>query len=199
MPTVAGALLLLGGAYLIYEGLRGSGSSVNRGAERAERGKEEKGIEVRESVTIARPAEELYRHWRSFENLPSIMRHLESVEVRGGGRSHWVAKGPLNTRVAWDAETTEDRPNERIAWRSLEGATVPNEGAVTFREAPGGRGTEVHVALLYRPPLGSVGAAFAKLFGEEPAQQVHEDLWRFKQRLEAGEVATTQGQPSGRA
>jgi uncharacterized membrane protein len=90
--------------------------------------------------------------------------------------------------VEWDAEITEDRANELIAWRSLPGAEVDNVGRVRFVPAPGGRGTEVHVELSYRPPAGVLGATFAKLFGEAPEQQIEGDLRRLKQVLETGEV-----------
>lgn len=156
-------------------------------------------IAVRKSVTVGKPPEELYRHWRSLEHLPQVMRHLESVRELGGGRSHWVAKAPLGRKVAWDAELTEELENRRLAWRSVGSTPVPNEGSVEFEPAPGGRGTEIHVRLRYRPPAGRLGARFAKLFGEEPALQIAEDLQRYKQRLEAGEVASTAGQPAGRA
>jgi uncharacterized membrane protein len=151
-----------------------------------------RGIDVRESITINRPAEELYRFWRNFENLPRIMTHLESVQVTGDRRSHWKAKAPAGSTVEWDAEITEDRPNQLIAWRSLEGADVENSGSVRFVPAPGGRGTEVHVEILYNPPGGMIGAAIAKLFGEEPAQQVKDDLLHFKQVMETGEIVLSE-------
>jgi len=146
------------------------------------------GVRVRKSISVDRPVEEVYRFWRNVENLPRFMRHLESVQETGERRSHWRAKGPSGTSVEWDAQLTEDRENERIAWRSLPGADVSNAGIVRFRPAPGGRGTEVHVDLRYDPPAGPLGTAVAKLFGEEPAQQVADDLRRFKQVLETGEV-----------
>jgi uncharacterized membrane protein len=147
-----------------------------------------KGIRVRKSITVNRSADEVYGFWRNFENLPRFMQHLESVQMTGGRRSHWKAKAPADTTVEWDAETTEDRPNELIAWRSVEGADVPNEGVVRFVRAPGGRGTEIHVDLRYDPPAGKLGSLVAKLFGDEPGQQVDGDLRRFKQVLEIGEV-----------
>jgi uncharacterized membrane protein len=116
------------------------------------------------------------------------MRHLESVRVTGEGRSHWVARAPAGTTVEWDAEVVEDRPNELIAWRSLPGSEVPNSGTVRFALAPGGRGTEVRVELQYDPPGGKLAAVVAKLFREEPSQQVQDDLRNFKQVLEIGEV-----------
>jgi len=149
------------------------------------------------TLVINRPARELYDHWRDFENLPAFMHHLESVRVTGEGRSHWVAKAPAGMSVAWDAEITEDRPGERIAWRSLPGADVENSGAVSFEEAVGGRGTIVRVELNYSPPGGPLGKWAARLFGEEPEQQALSDLRRFKQLMETGEVVLSDGSLEG--
>ncbi len=145
-------------------------------------------IEASSTITIDRPAEELYRFWRNFENLPQCMSHLESVHVIDDRKSHWVAKGPANRTIEWDAEITEDRPNELIAWRSIGSADVPNAGTVRFARAPGDRGTEVHVTLRYQIPGGSLGATVAKLFGQAPDQRVEGDLRRFKQVMETGEI-----------
>jgi uncharacterized membrane protein len=156
-------------------------------------------IRLRKSITINRPAEELYAFWRDFQNLARFMNHVESVQVTGDNRSHWVAKGPAGKSVEWDAETIEDRPNELIAWRSIEGSTVENSGSVRFEPATGGRGTVVRVELEYYPPAGLLGATVAKLLGEEPKVQLEEDLRRLKQIMEAGEIITTEGQSAGRA
>lgn len=139
-------------------------------------------------VTVNKSAEEVYGFWRNFENLPRFMRHLVSVTDMGGGRSRWKAMAPAGATVEWDAQVTEDRPNELISWRSLPGADVRNAGTVTFMPAAGGRGTEVRVDLEYRPPAGKLGSMVAMLFREEPGQQVHDDLRNFKQVLEVGEV-----------
>ena len=156
-------------------------------------------IHVEKSITINRSAEELYNFWHDFESLPRFMNHLKSVKKNGDGHSHWVAKGPAGTEVEWDAEVTEDKPNEYIAWRSLEGADVDNTGSVRFERAPGGRGTVVRAVMDYHPPAGVLGATVAKLFGEDPEKQIHVDLHRFKQMMETGEIPTTEGQPAGRA
>ena len=146
-------------------------------------------IRTKRSITVRRPVEEVYAFWRNFENLPQFMRHLESVTVlEGGRRSHWVAKAPAGQTVEWDAETTEDVPNELIAWRSLPGASVYNAGEVRFAPAPGGRGTELRVTLEYDPPFGKLGSKVAMLFREEPGQQVADDLRHFKQVMETGEI-----------
>ena len=145
-------------------------------------------IRVRKAITVNRSPEEAYRLWRNFENLPRFMAHLDSVRMMDDRRSYWRVKAPLGATVEWVAEISDDRPNELIAWRSLEDADVANSGQVRFVPAPGGRGTEVQVELNYDPPGGIVGATFAKLFGEEPSEQVDGDLRRFKQVLEVGEV-----------
>jgi uncharacterized membrane protein len=155
-------------------------------------------LHVERAFTIQRSPEELYSYWRKLENLPRFMKHLERVEVLDERRSHWVARGPAGTHVEWDAEILEDAPNQRITWRSLEGADVANDGTVRFQAAPGDRGTEVRVSLSYSPPAGKLGATVARLFGENPEQQVRDDLRRFKNLMEAGEIPTTEGQPSGR-
>jgi len=108
-----------------------------------------------------------------------------------------VAKGPGGTTVEWDAEVFNEKENELIAWRSLEGADVDNAGSVHFKPAPAGRGTEVRIVLKYDAPAGIVGSVMAKLFGEEPSQQIDEDLRRFKSLMEAGEIPSTEGQPTG--
>lgn len=145
-------------------------------------------VHVKAAITLKRPRNEVYGFWHNFENLPRFMAHLESVQVLDERRSRWKAKAPVGSTVEWEAEIIEDRPNELIAWRSLPDSTVPNTGSVQFRDAPGGRGTEVLVELRYQPPGGKIGALIAKLFGEEPEQQVKGDLRRFKQVMEIGEI-----------
>ena len=174
-------------------GIGGRGAADTRGALGGAAG-----VNVKQAMTINRPVAEVYAFWRNLENLPTVMEHLESVRMRGANRSEWVARGPAGSKVSWMAETFNQVDNKLIAWRSLEGSQIVTAGSVNFREAPGGRGTEVMVNLQYAPPAGKAGAAVAWLFGEEPRQQVKEDLRRAKQFLEAGEIATTDGQPSGR-
>ena len=150
------------------------------------------GIHASGSCIVNSTPDEVYEFWRKFENLPRFMRHLESVEDLGGGRSHWVAKGPAGMHVEWDATIVADDPGKVITWRSLEDADVDNAGAVRFEAAPGGRGTIVRVNLEYSPMGGVIGSAFAKLFGEEPEQQMDDDLRRFKQVMEVGEVVVSE-------
>lgn len=154
-------------------------------------------MEVKEAITINRSPEELYQYWHNFEQLPRFMNHLEAVDVIDEKRSHWKAKAPAGKKVEWDAEIVEDQPNESIRWRSLPGADVENSGAVRFERAPGGRGTIVKVEMQYNPPAGALGAGIAKLYGEEPDQQVWEDLHRLKQLLETGEIVRSDGSPDG--
>jgi uncharacterized membrane protein len=159
----------------------------------AGRGRDRQDVRVQHAVTLNRPIEEVYQFWRNFDNFPRFMRHLESVQTMGEGRSRWRATGPAGTTFEWEAEITEEVENERIAWRSLAGSDVETSGSVRFERAPGARGTEVRVDLQYRPPAGRVGRTIAWLFGEEPEQQVRDDLRRFKQVVETGEVVLSEG------
>jgi len=155
-------------------------------------------IHVKKSVTINKSAEELYQFWRNFENLPQFMTHLETVTITGDKTSFWKAKAPFGTTVEWNAEITSDQENERIGWKSVEGSDIPNSGVVEFNSTAT-RGTEVRVVLTYEAPGGQLGALVAKLFGEEPSQQVYGDLCRFKSIMEAGLIMNVEGQTSGRA
>jgi uncharacterized membrane protein len=141
-----------------------------------------RGVHVLERVVVRRPAAEVYRFWRNFSNLPRFLRHLESV-TGDGPRSHWVTRGPVGTRVEWDAEIVNEVENKVIGWRSLEGADVAHAGSVNFEEVPGG-GTEVRVKLQYEPPAGKAGALVAGWLGADPATQIREDLGRLKEILE---------------
>jgi uncharacterized membrane protein len=156
-------------------------------------------VRVERVITINRPVHEVYDFWKHFENFPQFMRHLVSVESLPNGRSRWRAKGPAGMKVEWEAELIEDRHGEWIAWRSVEGSGIQNSGSVRFSPAPGARGTEVRVQLQYSPPAGSVGRGIAWLFGEEPDQQIYDDLRRFKQLMETGEIPLSDGPSLWRA
>jgi uncharacterized membrane protein len=202
-----GLIMLALGGDLLYRGLTGHSFVYDSlGINGARKGlnpnaavQASKAIKVNRSVTINKSPEELYRYWRNFENLPRFMDHLEAVKVLDDKHSTWKAKAPAGTMVEWQAEIYNEKENELIAWRSMDGSSVANAGSVLFKPAPGDRGTEVRVELDYEPPAGALGAIVAKLFGEEPTQQVQEDLRHFKQIMEAGETPTTKDQPSSRA
>jgi len=187
--SLRGVLTALAGGGLIYQGANQK-STIKQvesaiGLDQA--------IRVEKTVTINRPAAELYSFWRDFENLPKFMKHLQSVVVKDDRHSHWVASAPMGQSIEWDAVIMNDEPNHLIAWASEEGADVENSGFVRFKPATGDRGTEVKVVMEYNPPGGALAAAIAKLFGEEPEQQIGDELNRFKQLMEAGEIATTKG------
>jgi len=149
----------------------------------------DEGIHVIVSYAIAKPAEELFQFWRNFENLPRFMHHLKSVTCQGATRSHWIARGPADIDVEWDAEIINEEPNRLISWRTVGDADVDSAGTVLFVPAADAHGTRVHVNLDYIPPAGRVGKVIAKLFGEEPEQLIRDDLRRFKQLMETGEAA----------
>lgn len=192
--ALAGGALGLA-AYGVYRQVRGQGEQEGHNPDASvAHGAGEKSVHV---VTVNKPADELYRYWHNFANLPRFMQHLEAVQDLGEGRSHWRAKAPLGQSVEWDATIINEVENELIGWQSVEGAQVNNAGSVRFRPAPADRGTEVRVTLSYEPPAGKVGVAIAKILGEEPGRQVSDDLRRFKQLMETGELPTNDRQPIG--
>lgn len=157
----------------------------------------EQPVQVTAAITLRRDRAELYEMWRDFERFPDFMAHLEEVRSSGDRTSHWKARGPLGMTVEWDAEIIDDVPGERIAWRSVEGSKIDNSGTVRFVTAPGDQGTELHVDMRYSPPAGAVGATIARIFGEEPGIQLKDDLRRFKNIAETGEVVRSDGSPEG--
>jgi len=194
---------ILGGS-LVYRGLSGHCSMYKAlGVDTSARSEGTsipagKGIKVVESITVNRRPEELFRFWRDLANLPRVMPHLVSVTNLGNKRSHWVARGPAGLSAEWDAEIHNEEANRLIAWRSVPGSRVDTAGSVHFEPAEGGRGTEVHVVLKYDPPAGTVGTWLTWLMGQDPQQQVQEDLRRFKQVMEGGEALASRAGATSR-
>jgi uncharacterized membrane protein len=155
-------------------------------------------MELHGTTTVAKSQQETYEMWRRLEELPQFMAHVDEVRITGHGRTHWRAGAPFGRTVEWYADIVDDVPGEHISWRSVEGADIRNEGDVRFISAPGGRGTEVHVTLHYEMPGGKLGETVARLYGENPHQQLDDDLRRFKQVAETGEVVRSEGAPSGK-
>jgi uncharacterized membrane protein len=194
------------GAYLSWRGATGhcavyaaldTGSAEDEEDERLDAGGHDD-VSNEAAVTVARPADEVYAFFRRLENAPRYMAFVESVEPLDETRSRWVARtSPGGAPLHWNAEILEDRPGELIAWRSEPGALVHHSGAVRLRPAPGGRGTEVRLGVEFEPPEAPLGRALAHALGSATEYLAEEDLRRAKQILEAGETATTRGQPRG--
>lgn len=202
MSVAGGALTLRGatGHCQVYDALEvdtTEKSLISRATETTTNWFNQK-VEVVKSVSINKPAAELYKFWRDFENLPQFMNHLEAVKVIDDKHSEWTAKAPLGMQVNWKATITNDMENRRISWQSDEDADVPNRGMVEFME-DGKNGTIVKVTLKYEPPAGKLGELAAYFLTEEPDTQVEEDLRNFKRLMETGEIITIEGQTSGRA
>lgn len=185
------------GTALVYRGLTGHcpvystfGVSTANGSDTRTALGGDSGIHVHESIRLEKPVDEVYRFWRRFQNLPRFMTYLERVEDLGNGRWHWVAKGPAGMRVEWDAEIINEVENKVVGWRSLPGSRVTMAGSVNFDTVRQGQSSQVTVHLQYAPPAGRAAAFVAQLFGREPSQTIREDLRRFKQLLEAGEIPT---------
>ena len=207
--AVVGAELIRRGATghcLVYDALNVSTASdaVARGphrdlpASRAATVRASRAVKIEHSITVKRPAAELYAFWRDPANVPRIAAMVESVEAASETSARWRVRGPRGVMIEWDAQVINDIPNELLAWKSVGDADVPNAGSIHFRPAPNARGTEVRLVVEYEPPAGHLGAWLAKLVKENPDEQLRTALRRFKQLAETGEIATTQGQTSGR-
>jgi uncharacterized membrane protein len=201
----AGAALAAAGSALIYRGASGhcpvyaaTGFNTVEPQGDVESLSGSRGINVEEVVTVNASASTLYAFWRRLELLPQFMGHLVSVSQLDPRRSRWIAKAPSGRVVEWDAEIVNEITGELIAWRALQNANVTSTGSVTFRPEPGGRGTRVHLRLQYDPPAAKLRASVAWLMGHDPAAAIREDLRRFKQLMEAGELPTIHGQPHGK-
>lgn len=189
--AVAG-LLAVGGGLLLARSSRPRGGRDDAPGRTARTGRFGDYAVVGKTVTISKPRrDELFAFWRDFSNLPAFMDNLESVELLGGKRSRWTIRAPGGTSVDVETEVAQEKQGELIAWRSVEGSQIDTEGRVVFRDAPGGRGTEVELVIAYKPPLGRVGQGIAKLFQREPAIQARRDLRRFKMLMETGEIANS--------
>ncbi|RVU00301.1 DUF2892 domain-containing protein [Mucilaginibacter limnophilus] len=199
-----GKSLTTAGAYLLLRGVSGF-CPVNKALQIDTAHADFEGFEVTSSVTILKPRNEVYQFWRQLENLPKFMEYLKSVKQIDDKRSHWVAKVPKNiisketlSTVAWDAKIEQEEENNRIVWRSEPNSEVENSGEVRFTDAPANRGTVVQATISYHPPFGVAGELAAKLLNPAFKELVKQDLRRFKRLLEAGEIPTIIGQPSGR-
>ena len=203
--SLGGIALALAGGGLIYRGV--SGHSFAYQALRIDTvGKHRSAADqhvhngrlIKHVAVVERPARELYDYWRNVENAPRFMQGVEAVTKTGSNRSHWTSGGPFGTSFEWDSEVFQDDPGRMFAWKTLPGADVAHAGAIRFEPNTGGRGTLVTVEINYEPPAGALGLTVAKLIGQDPDSMTKENLRRFKQLMEAGEIATVEGQPSGR-
>lgn len=197
--SLPGLMLMLGGGFLMYRGFTGYCPAYEAMDVNTARQDPERGITLAATITVNKPAAEVYRFWRQVENHPRFMGHLESAVSTGEKRSHWAARGPLHMPLTWDAELVEERDNALLTWRSLPGADVDNSTTVRLRELPNGRGTEVRLQLAYAPPGGVAGLALAKLFKTLTVQELREALRHCKHIIEAGETPTIASQPAAPA
>jgi uncharacterized membrane protein len=181
--------LLLGAGLLLHRGVTGF-CPVYRALESHSGTSLKDGLQIEESITVGKPADQVYALWRQLENLPRFMSHIESVSVSDRDRSHWVAKVPGPLRLEWDATIVDEQENKKLSWRSLPGSSIDHAGAVLFHSAPGRKGTEVKVILSYKPPAGTSGAAAAQLMSRITKNQIRMDLRSFKAVAETGEKPT---------
>lgn len=196
-PSPAKLSMLVPAAYLLFRGATGH-CYVNTLAGRDTSGHPDLAVQINKTITVYKRRDEVYSFWRYLENLPLFMKHVVEVLEIEPGKSFWKIQLPVtNTEVEWNAVMVDDIPGEKISWRSLPGSAIENSGEIFFRDAPGNQGTEVEVKLMYAPPFGVAGKAVGKLLNPLFEEIVKEDIRAFKNYVEAGEIPTSKGQPTG--
>jgi uncharacterized membrane protein len=201
---IGAGLSLVSGVGLLFRGISGHcGLYAALGIDRSQQHSRnlgvpaKRGVKVETAVVINRPAAELYRYWRDVENIPNVLDHVTAVIQLDEKHSRWIAEGPLDQPLEWQAEILTERENELIAWRSLPDSDLDTAGSIRFEELPADRGTAITLSLKYDPPGGKVAAMVARLFGRNPEQELKAGLRRFKQLMEAGESPSVENQPQG--
>lgn len=173
------------GGFLLYRGASGNCPAYSAMGKQPDHVVHAGSLNVRTSIVVNRPKVEVYAFWRNLENLPAFMKHIKNITQYDETRSHWEANVPGNvTTLKWDAEIIEEEMNNKIAWRSVDNASIQNAGKVVFEDALGGRGTKLNILISYRPPAGDVGLKIAKLFNSRFEKMIHDDLANFKTHIE---------------
>ena len=190
-------------AALLYRGISGHSFlyqvlGISTANEQQQHGQADNAPEVERSITIEKPADELYRFWRDPQNLSHIMGDLGEVTETGNGITHWVVQGPFHRRIEWNTQFVEERPGELLRWKSVDGSPYPNEGSVQFRSAPRDWGTEVTLHFRFDAPGGTLGNKAVNSAIIIPRLLVEKALRRFKSLAESGEYPTLKHNPAAR-
>ena len=178
---IAGLILGTAGALILLR------STTNKPFRRLAGMSGHRGIDIQKTIHIDAPVEQVFDFLANYQNFPRFMRNVRSVELRDHGQSHWTVAGPAGTTVHWDSVTTQLKPNEHIAWRTVPGSAVQHVGMIYV--APFSGGTRVHIEMSYNPPAGALGHVVAKLFGADPKSELDEDLMRLKGILESAKTS----------
>ena len=173
-------------------------ATCDRRGQSARQGHLPNSIRIHKSLYIQRPPEACYGFWRNFENFPQFMRDVESVQVVDATRTHWRLRTLQGKPVEWTVELFSDIPSQQLGWRTIADAPIAHSGVVKFLPAYGHSSTRLEIDILYKTPTAQSMDMSSMPFTEEPSRQWDDDLRRFKQLLETGEIATTLGQSSGR-
>jgi uncharacterized membrane protein len=141
-------------------------------------------IEIRKAIQVRAPVERVFEVLARYENLPTFMRNIRSVQRRDNGKSHWVLAGPAGISIEWDAETTAYKPNELLGWHTVGRTTLAHAGIIRFERTR--EGTRIDIRITYNPPAGILGHLLARWFGVDPKTKLDEDLARLKTFFDTG-------------
>ena len=189
--TFSGIVATAIGGGLVYRGLSGHCHLYESLGMNTKENQQMMGVPAQQGVKIEKsfetdwPAHDLYDVWKDLEHLPSFFSHLKSVKITGENHSHWIAAGPLDHDIEWDAEVFVDHEGELISWRSLPGGDIQTAGSIHFMKISDER-TQVSISLKYNPPGGKVGDWIASWMGDGLEQVLDQDIEAFQKSL-AGE------------
>lgn len=185
------------GGFLLYRGSSGN-CPVYTSLGKTQDATHASSVNIRTSMIVNRPRNEVYQFWRRLENLPKFMKHLLTVKELDARRSHWEAVIPGNVgTLKWDAEIVKEREGEFIGWQSLPNATIENAGKVEFRDVDNGLDTEIDVTISYRPPAGDIGSGIASLLNPVFEKIIKQDILNFKEYIETHNMPVYGGAQSG--
>lgn len=197
---VGGAVVALAGADLLYRGATGYCHLLGAfeiDTNRRRTAPRSNWVEIQRSITIHRPRIDVYGEWREPQNQALVWKHFAEITNATDDGAHWRVDAPLGRSLQWETRIVEDHAAELIRWEST-GGDLPNEGTVEFRDAPGEYGTEITLRVRFDPPFGPLGDAAARVFDDAPKLVLAKALRRFKSLVEAGEVASTDRNPTAR-
>lgn len=178
--------LLLPAGYLIYRGATGycylnalTGRNTSEGA---------RPFSFSKSIIINQNRTDVYNYWRNLENFPNIMTHIHKVQKINDMQYHWEARFS-DKKVKWNAQITDEIPDRKISWQSLESADISHSGAVEFFDVPGNKGTELKVTINYLPSETEAGKLIAGFLNPLFKKVVKSDLNEFRRKVESGQIS----------
>jgi len=201
--SIGGLAAVLTGSGLLYRGISGHchvyqalGISTARRTLTDAVAEASRERRVQRTVTVDKPAAELYALWRDPATLRQVMAPFANLSPAADEGIRWSLRSPLGRLCVWTSQVVEEREGELLRWESIEGSKMIAGGMLRLAPALGNRGTRVSLSLRFEPPPGLIGHALFSTLRVVPNTISRKALQRFKSLAETGEIPTTEGSPS---